>query len=124
MIKPKFNYDKISDSLSVTFIENEGATGIELNENVLLKVDLKKKRAVSLTLFNYSLLSKKSEFGIRSFPLTELGDLPKEIREIVVTILTSKPVNEILTVSDFTPSVAKHIPITSLRSTVLDKKAA
>jgi uncharacterized protein YuzE len=124
MNKPKFNYDKISDSLSVVFAENESSTGIELNENVLLKVDLKKKCAVSITLFNYSLLSKPSEFGVRSFPLTELSDLPKEIREIVVNILISKPVNKVLSVSDFTPSVAKHIPITSISSRILDKKAA
>lgn len=124
MNKPKFNYDKISDTLNVTFVENVGGTGIELNENVLLKVDLKEKCATSLTLFNYSLLSKKSEFGIRSFPLTELNDLPNEIKEIVVNILNSEPVNEILLVSDFTSSVTKHIPITSLNSKVLDKKAA
>ena len=96
MNKSNFKYDEISDILSVTFFENESATGIELNENILLRVDLKKKRAIVLTLFNYSILAKPTEIGFRSLPLTELNELPREIREIVIKFLLSKPVSEVL----------------------------
>lgn len=124
MNKSNFKYDEISDILSVTFFENESATGIELNENILLRVDLKKKRAIVLTLFNYSILAKPTEIGFRSLPLTELNELPREIREIVIKFLLSKPVSEVLSLSADTPSVVENIPITSLRSKVLELKAA
>ncbi len=124
MNKSNFKYDEISDILSVTFFENESATGIELNENILLRVDLKKKRAIVLTLFNYSILAKPTEIGFRSLPLTELNELPREIREIVIKFLLSKPVSEVLSLSADTPSVVENIPITFLRSKVLELKGA
>lgn len=124
MKKPNFNYDKMSDTLSILFAENKNATGIELNENVLLRVDLKKRHAVGLDLFNYSILSEQTEIGFRSLPLTELNELPKEIREIVIKILLSKPVSEVLVLSAFTGAKVENMPITSLSSKVLQKKAA
>ena len=124
MKKPNFNYDKMSDTLSILFAENNNATGIELNENVLLRVDLKKRCAVGLDLFNYSILSEQTELGFRSLPLTELNELPKEIRTTVIKILLSKPVSEVLLLSAFTGSKVENMPITSLSAKVLQKQAA
>jgi uncharacterized protein YuzE len=124
MKKTNFNYDKMSDTLSILFAENKNATGIELNENVLLRVDLKKQSAVGLDLFNYSILSEPTEIGFRSLPLTELNELPKEIRATVIKILLSKPVSEVLLLSAFTGSKVENMPITSLSSKVLQKQAA
>ena len=39
MNKPKFNYDELSDTLYVTFEVGKKATGIELNNNILLRID-------------------------------------------------------------------------------------
>ena len=124
MRKPNFKYDEMSDTLNVVFVENTNATGIELNENILLRIDLKGKRAIGLSVFNYSILSKPTEIGFRSLPLTELNELPKEIREIVIKILLAKPVNEVLSLSAYTPSVVENIPITSLQSKMIEKQAA
>ncbi len=124
MKKPNFNYDKMSDTLSILFAENKNSTGIELNENVLLRVDLKKRCAVGLDLFNYSILSEPTEIGFRSLPLTELNELPKDIRATVIKILLSKPVSEVLLLSAFTTSKVESMPITSLSSKVLEKQAA
>ena len=77
MAEPKIEYDETSDTLYVSFSPNEKATGIELNEHVLLRINKAERRPVGLTIFEYSLLAQVTEMGIRSFPLSGLADLPE-----------------------------------------------
>lgn len=114
-MKPLFNYDEPSDTLYVSFAPGETATGIELNEHILLRVHVLDRRAIGLTFFEYSLLAQRTEIGPRSFPLTGLADLSRELRELVMEILSKPPVNTILFVSAYTPSAVEMIPITSLQ---------
>lgn len=115
MIKPNFNYDEISDTLYISFNPGEKATGIELNDHILLRVNKKERRAIGLTFFDYSLLAQKAEFGPRNFPLTGLAQLSDELREIVLDILLRPPVSSILYLSSYTPSFVDTIPITSIQ---------
>ncbi|MBM3240414.1 DUF2283 domain-containing protein [Candidatus Poribacteria bacterium] len=115
MIKPIFNYDEISDTLYVSFSPGEKATGIELNEHILLRINKKERRAIGLTFLDYSLLAQKTEVGPRSFPLTGLAELSDELREIVLDILQRPPVRDILFLSTYTPSITEAIPITLLQ---------
>lgn len=115
MATPIFNYDEISDTLYVSFAPGEKATGIELNEHVLLRVNKAERRAVGLTFFEYSLLAQRTEVGPRSFPLTGLAQLPDELRELVLEIVLRPPVSDILSLSAYTPSPAETIPIISLQ---------
>ena len=108
------NYDEASDTLYVSFVPNVKATGIELNDHILLRIDKEARRAVGITLLNYSILIQKADFGPRSFPLTGLAKLSEENREIVLAILEKSPVKEILSLSTYTPSLAEAIPITLL----------
>jgi uncharacterized protein YuzE len=39
MGKPVFNYDEISDTLYVSFAPGEKATGIELSDHILLRIN-------------------------------------------------------------------------------------
>ena len=119
MTKPIFNYDKMSDTLYVSFAPGEKATGIELNEHILLRINKRERRAIGLTFFDYSLLAQKTELGPRSFPLTGLTELSDELREIVLDILQRPPVSDILLLSTYTPSIIEAIPITSLQPTTL-----
>lgn len=107
-------YDEISDTLYISFALGEKATGIELNEHILLRIDKEKRKAVGVTLLNYSVLVQRADFGPRSFPLTGLTQLSGETREIVLSILESPPMKEILSLSTYTPSFAESIPITLL----------
>jgi uncharacterized protein YuzE len=116
MDKPTFNYDQTSDTLYVSFAPGEMATGIELNEHILLRINKNKRQAVGLTFFDYSLLAQKTELGPRSFPLTGLAELSGELRALVIEILRQPPVNEILSVSAYTPSFLETIPITSVQT--------
>ena len=115
MKKPNFNYDEISYTLYVSFIPGEKATGIELNDHILLRIDKKKRRAIGLTFLDYSLLAQRTEMGPRSFPLTGLAELSEELREMVLDILQRPPISEILFLSTYTPSIVDTIPITSLQ---------
>ncbi|KKM07020.1 hypothetical protein LCGC14_1738100 [marine sediment metagenome] len=70
MTKLKFNYDEMSDTLYVSFEPATKATGIELNEHILLRINKDKRRVIDLIFFEYSLLTKKTDVGPRNFPLT------------------------------------------------------
>ncbi len=116
MTKPVFNYDELSDTLYVSFSPGEKATGIELNDHILLRINKTERRAIGLTFFEYSILAQKTSLGPRSFPLTGLEELSEELRELVLEILLQPPVNEILMLSAYTPSITETIPITFFHS--------
>ena len=65
MSTPILNYDEVSDTLYVSFSPGEQATGIELNDHILLRVDKKERRAIGLTFFDYSLLAQRTEELLR-----------------------------------------------------------
>lgn len=119
MPEPTYSYDDVSDTLYVAFGPGEAATGIELNDHILLRINKQEHRAVGLTFLDYSLLAQRTEVGPRSFPLTGLNELSDELREIVLDILQRPPVSEILFLSSYTPSIAEAIPITSLQPTAI-----
>ena len=98
----------------ISFEPGKKATDIELNDHILLRIDKMKRRAIGLTILEYSLLAQKTELGPRSFPLVGLSKLSDELRDIVIEILHSPPVSDILSLSAYTPSVVETIPITML----------
>ena len=115
MVKTTFNYDRLSDTLYVSFEPGKKGTGIELNEHILLRINKTEHRAVGLTFLEYSLLAQKTDIGPRSFPLTGLSEISDELREIAVNILKHPPVSDILYLSAYTPSVIETIPISHLQ---------
>ncbi|MBI4771308.1 MAG: DUF2283 domain-containing protein [Chloroflexi bacterium] len=115
MAKPVFNYDEASDTLYVSFSPGEPATGVELNDYILLRVNKAERRAVGLTFFEYSLLAQRTEIGPRSFPLSGLAQLSGELRQMVLDILLRPPVSNLLALSAYTPSITETTPITSVQ---------
>jgi uncharacterized protein YuzE len=115
MTEPVFTYDEVSDTLYISFAPGEEATGIELTDHILLRINKQQRRAVGLTLFDYSILAQKTDIGPRSFRLTGLDQLSTALRETVLDILLRPPVNDILSVSAYTPSLVEAIPIVSLQ---------
>ena len=113
--EPTYSYDKEADVLYVSFSPGEKATAaVELNENILLRFDRAEKRAIGLTLMDFSVLVQLTKLGPRSFPLTGLNDLEPEWQDTVIEIITAPPVNQILKVSSYMPSPAETVPITSV----------
>ncbi len=105
MRQPVIKYDEISDSLYI----GKPATGIELNDQILLRVDKDKRKAVGITIFDYSIMSQRTEIGPRSFPLDGLKELSDETREIVYEILLSHPVSRFLSLSAYSPANTEDI---------------
>lgn len=115
MQTPKYSYDKEADVLYISFAPGEEPTAaVELNENIVLRFNRAEKRAIGLTLMDFSVLVQLTELGPRSFPLTGLRDLEPEWQEVVIEIITAPPVNQFLKVSSYTPSPAETVPITSI----------
>lgn len=115
MTEPIYNYDEEGDTLYITFAPGEHATGIELTDHILLRINKQERRAVGITLFDYSILAQQTELGPRSFPLTVLDALPAESRELVLDLLLQSPVREILALSAYTPTLTETTPIIAIQ---------
>jgi len=112
---PTYSYDKEADVLYISFSPGEKATtAVELNDNILLRLNRAEKRAIGLTLMDFSVLVQLTEVGPRSFPLSGLQELEPEWQETIIQIITTPPVNQILKVSSYTPSLTEAVPITSV----------
>ena len=110
---PQYSYDKEVDILYISFSPGEkAATAVELNDNILLRFNKAEKRAIGLTLMDFSVLIQLTNLGPRSFPLTGLNDLEPEWQEVVLEIIRKPPVNQILKVSAYTPNLTETMPIT------------
>lgn len=111
--EPHYSYDKEVDILYISFSPGEKAvTAVELNDNILLRFNKAEKRAIGLTLMDFSVLIQLTNLGPRSFPLIGLRDLEPEWQEIVLEIIKKPPVNQILKVSAYTPNLTETVPIT------------
>lgn len=111
--EPIYSYDKEVDILYISFSPGEKATtAVELNDNILLRFNKAEKRAIGLTLMDFSVLVQLTNLGPRSFPLTGLNDLEPEWQETVLEIIKTPPVNQILKVLAYTPTFTETLPIT------------
>ncbi len=112
---PIYNYDQETDILCISFSPGERATtAVELNDNVLLRFNRDERRAIGLTLMDFSVLAQSTKFGPRYSPLTGLADLEEEWQEMVMEIITRPPVSLVLKVSAYVPSPLETIPITAV----------
>lgn len=94
-----YEYDLEGDVLDVYFDEIRPAWTIELTPNIMISIDRATRQVVRLTLMDYTELIRPTEWGVRSFPITGLADLPLLERDLVLAILNSAPVNRWLDVS-------------------------
>ncbi len=111
-IEPTFFYVKEADVLYISFYPGEKATtAVELSDNILLRMNRAEKRAIGLTLMDFSVLAEITDLGPRSFPLTGLNELEPDWQDAVIDIITKPPINQVLKVSVYTPSLNKTVPI-------------
>jgi len=96
------NYDKQSDTLYISFAPGETGTGLEINENLLLRINKAERRGIGLSIFNYSLLAQPTDTGRRSLPLTGLDELSAELRSLALEVLGRSPLADLLILSTFT----------------------
>jgi uncharacterized protein YuzE len=110
-----WDYDQETDVLYISFAPGEKATtAVELNDNILLRLNRTEKRAIGLTLMDFSVLVQLTRLGPRTFPLTGLEELEPEWQELVIDLIMSPPVNQVLKLSTYTPSFSEAIPVASV----------
>jgi uncharacterized protein YuzE len=109
---PVYNYDQEVDILYISFSPGEKpTTAVELHDNILLRFNRAEKRAIGLTLLDFSVLVQMTELGPRQFPLNGLDELEPEWRDTVIEIIMKPPVNQILKVSVYAASLTEPVPI-------------
>jgi uncharacterized protein (DUF433 family)/uncharacterized protein YuzE len=81
------HYDPPSDALYIAFLGGRSAMGIELSNNVLLRIDESAHEVVGLTLFNCSLLEQQEELDTHRFPLTGFADLDADLYELTRQVM-------------------------------------
>lgn len=112
-----YDYDQDVDILYISFGSDLAATtAVELNENILLRFNLAERRAVGLTLMDFSVLVQPTPMGSRHFPLSGLQELDPDWQEIVLDLLTASPVNHILTIAAYSASAHEMLPIVAIEN--------
>ena len=109
-------YDQEADILEIFFGENGPTTGIELTDQIVLRIDQQQRRALSLTLLHFSILAEQTEYGPRNFPVDKLNQFPEKLRELILRLTTSLPVSQFLKLSHFQISSAEQMPLAYIDS--------
>ena len=109
-------YDREADILEIFFGQNEPGTGVELTEHILLRINLQTHRPISVTVLHFSILTEHTEYGPRSYALDKLNEVPEEIRERVLQVVTTMPVSQFLKITHFQASPTEQIPVTYVES--------
>jgi len=98
----RINYDEEADVLYVSFGRSEHVTGIELADNILLRLDTGKAtgetaRPVGLTFISFSWLMAHHRDKPLTISLERLRNLPENLLPIVMGVITTPPVSDFLT---------------------------
>lgn len=99
----RMNYDEEADVLYVSFGRSEHVTGIELADNILLRLDTGKAtrtapKAVGLTFISFARMMAHYQDRPLSVPLANLRNLPEDLWDAVLTVITTPPVSDFLAV--------------------------
>ena len=103
MIETKINYDRDADVLYVSFGRSQHVTGVELTDNVLLRLDTGKRsgeppRAVGLTFISFARIMEAHKERPLLVPLLNLRGLPEDLWQAVLAVVTTPPVSDFLSV--------------------------
>jgi uncharacterized protein YuzE len=115
MNEPKYTYDEDADILYISFVAGETATGIMLNDQLLLRVKRAERRAIGLTIMDYSILAHQTDIGPRAVPLTGLQEVSQELRELALDVLRTPMLQTIVTLSAYSPSGVETTPTVTLQ---------
>ena len=112
MNETKVNYDQEADVLYVSFGRSEHVTGVELADNILLRLDTGQATgaapsAIGLTFVSFARMMAHYQDKPLHVPLANLRNLPDDIWQAVVEVVTTPPVSDFMAVG---LTIAPHIP--------------
>lgn len=119
-----FNYDEEADVLYVSFGRSSHVTGVELTENLLLRLDTGKTtgtppRAVGLTFISFAQMMLHHQDRPLTVSLTNLRNLPEEVWNATIKVVTTPPVSDFLEVGlSFSPQTPP-LPVYNLTEQVV-----
>lgn len=99
----RINYDEEGDVLYVSFGRSEHVTGIELADNILLRLDTGKAtgtppKAIGLTFISFERMMAHYRNKPLSVPLANLRHLPEELWQAALAVITTPPVSDFLAI--------------------------
>lgn len=99
----KINYDEEGDVLYVSFGRSEHITRVELADNILLRLDTGKAtgatpRAIGLTFISFARMRAYYRDKPLSVPLANLRNLPEDLWQATLSVITTPPVSDFLNV--------------------------
>jgi len=109
----RITYDPEGDILYITFGQPAPATGYQLSDQILLRVDPQTQRAAGLTIFNFSLHAQ----SVESMCLPGIEEDP-EVKSYLLQILTSAPIAHFLDVVEGKEGVSVVLLRPSLQEAV------
>lgn len=109
----RITYDPEGDILYINFGQPSAATGYQLSDQILLRVDPRTKHAAGLTIFNFSVHSHAA----REIPLPGIEE-DSEVKPFLLRILGSPPVTHFLRVIEGKQGVSAILLSPSLQDAV------
>ena len=108
----KYDYDEEADVLYVSFGHSEHVRYVNLTDNLILRLDTGEEtgqppRAIGLTFVSFQAMREHLAGQPITIPLANLRNLPDNIWQAVVTVISSAPVSDVLGVAF---SVAIQMP--------------
>jgi hypothetical protein len=99
----KMNYDADADVLYISFGRSDHVTGVELADNLLLRLDTgtvthTPPKAVGLTFISFARMLAHDQKKPLVVPLSNLRHLPADLWYAVLTVVTTPPVSDVLAV--------------------------
>lgn len=103
MQETKINYDEEGDVLYVSFGRSDHVTGVELADNILLRLDTGKTtgaapQAIGLTFISFAKMKEYYRDKPLNVPLANLRNLPEEVWQAVLAVVTTPPVSDFLAI--------------------------
>jgi uncharacterized protein YuzE len=114
-MKPvRITYDPEGDILYLTFGQPVAATGYQLSDQILLRVDPQTQQAAGLTIFNFSVHAHMTH----EIPLPGIEEGP-EVKPALMAILGSPPVTHFLRVIEGQHGMSAILRSPSLQEAVI-----
>ncbi len=90
-----FSYDEVSDILYIYFGTKRPASGVPINDALLLRINWDEKELVGLTIFDYKDTCKRSRLELYG-----LYEMDIESSQFVKNLLQSRPLNQFLKITE------------------------
>jgi uncharacterized protein YuzE len=106
-------YDPEGDILYLEFRTRSGPSkGIQLTDNIVIRVDSDTGAILKLVIHNYSRLVALSRDGHQTFAITELPASTSRLGRAILEALQSQPLNEFVELVPAAPTAPLHLSLT------------